>query len=222
MIEKTDAIVLLRNNFERTEMLIEAMEKIETYDRLYQMGLGDQKYHLAYRKAVKHVQDVQLEVIEQSCAEHAIISLATAFESYYRDLVQELLFEYPDHFLIRRTSYSGTVKDLIKGSATATYEEIGQALRLNRRFDYYKFFEAYSITFLSAAEKEFIEYIILLRNCYVHNAGRVDGKTREKLKHVDTHFDEDAIRTQAKKLRTKLNKILFKSHDQIKDMLTGG
>ena len=80
MVEKTDAIPLLGKNLNRTDMLIEAMTKIKAYNRLYQMEHARDRDYLV----VKGVQDKQLEKIEQSCAEHAIVSLATAFETYYK------------------------------------------------------------------------------------------------------------------------------------------
>lgn len=80
LIEKTDAIASLKRNLHRTEMLIEAMAKIKAYNRLYQMeDIHDREYY----EMVKAVQDQQLEHIERSCGQHAIISLATAFETYY-------------------------------------------------------------------------------------------------------------------------------------------
>jgi len=198
-------------------MLIEAMAKIKAYNRLYQMeDMHDREYY----EMVKAVQDQQLEHIERSCGQHAIISLATAFETYYKELLQQLLSEHPDYFLSRRTAYSHAVNKLIEGSEPVTYEEIEQALGLRSRFDYYAFFKAYSITFLSEDGEEFIEYIVLQRNSYVHNAGRLDAKTRERLAAIQPPFNEHEISTEAKRLRTKFQRILFNSYDQIKSMLT--
>jgi len=176
MVEKTDAIALLGRNLNRTDMLIEAMTKIKAYNRLYQM---EHAHDREYLEVVKSVQNKQLEEIEQSCAEHAIVSLATAFETYYKELLQQMLSEYPDYFLSRDTKYSDRVKRLIKDSQPVTYEEIGQALNLGSRFDYYEFLKAYAIPFLSSDKEDFIEYVYLLRNIYVHNAGRPDARTRK-------------------------------------------
>ncbi len=212
--------MLLRKNLNRTKMSIEAMEKIKAYNRLYRMGLHG--LELKYHKMVKVVQDQQLEQIEQSCGEHAIISLATAFETYYKELLQQLLSGYPDYFLSRETVYSHVVNRLIEGNEPVTYEGIERALKLTNRFDYYTFFKTYSITFLSADEEEFIEYIVLQRNNYVHNAGRPDTKTRKKLSAIQPPFDGYVISTEAKRLRTKFRRTLFKSYDRIISILTQG
>jgi hypothetical protein len=41
MIEATNAIEIARKNLERTELLIEAMEKIRAYNRIYQMKTAE-------------------------------------------------------------------------------------------------------------------------------------------------------------------------------------
>ena len=79
MIEKTNALNLFEKNLQRTEMLIRAIEKISAYNRIYQA----QQTELQHNKVVKSVQDKELVQIEKSCAEHALISLVTAFETYY-------------------------------------------------------------------------------------------------------------------------------------------
>jgi len=219
VVEKTDAITLLGSNLNRTDMLIEAMTKIKAYNRLYQM---EHAHDRKYLEVVKGVQDKQLEEIEQSCAEHAIVSLATAFETYYKELLQQLLSEYPDYFLSRDTKYSDRVKRLIKDSQPVTYEEIGQALNLGSRFDYYKFFKAYAIPFLSSDKEDFIEYVYLRRNSYVHNAGRPDARTRKKFAATSPPFNEYALSTEAKRLRTRFRRILYKSYDRMKAILAQG
>lgn len=219
MVEKTDAIALLGRNLNRTEMLIEAMTKIKAYNRLYQM---EHAHNREYLEVVKSVQDKQLEEIEQSCAEHAIVSLATAFETYYKELLQQLLSEYPDYFLSRDTKYSDRVKRLIKDSQPVTYEEIGQALNLGSRFDYYGFFKAYAIPFLSSDKEDFIEYVYLRRNSYVHNAGRPGERTRKKFAANSPPFNEYALSTEAKRLRTRFRRILYKSYDRMKAILAQG
>jgi hypothetical protein len=219
VVEKTDAIVLLGRNLNRTEMLIEAMTKIKAYNRLYQMGHARDREYL---EVVRGVQDKQLEEIEQSCAEHAIVSLATAFETYYKELLQQLLCEYPDYFLSRDTKYSDRVNRLIKDSQPAAYEEIGQALNLGSRFDYYAFFKAYAIPFLSSDEEGFIEYVYIRRNSYVHNAGRPDARTRKKFAATSPPFNEYRLSTEAKRLRTRFGRILCKSYDRMKAILAQG
>lgn len=212
-------MALLKSNLHRTEMLIEAMENIKARDRLYQM---EHEHDQEYSKMVKAVQDKRLEGIEKSCGEHAIISLATAFETYYKKLLQQLLSEHPNYFLSRRTKYSDRVNQLIEDGQLVTHEEINQALELGSRFDYYVFFKAYSIPFLSSDEESFIEYVYLRRNSYVHSAGRLDARTREKLAATSPPFNECALSTEAKRLRTRFRRILYKSYDRIKAILSQG
>ncbi len=212
MIKRTDAIALLHKNLGRTEMLFTAMEKIKAYNRIYQMNIRD----LEYYKIVKNIQDQELERIERSCGEHAIISLATAFETYYKELLQELLYKYPSYFLSKHTSYSSVVNNLIERSDPVTYEEIESALRLQKRSDYDKLFKAYSIPFLSAEDKAFVKYIVLWRNCFVHNAGRITAKARESLTGIQKPFDEPLLSTEAKRLRTKFLKVVLRSYDRLR------
>lgn len=219
MIEKTDAIALLKRNLHRTEMLIEAMENIKARDRLYQMEHARDR---DYFETVKAVQHERLERIEQSCGEHAIISLATAFETYCRELLQQMLSEYPDYFVSRRTKYSERLNGLIEDAQPVTHEEIGQALKLGGRFDYYALLKAYSIPFLSSDEEGFIEYVYLRRNSYVHSAGRLDARTREKLAATSPPFNECALSTEAKRLRTMFRRIMYKSYDRTKSILAQG
>jgi hypothetical protein len=200
-------------------MLIEAMTKIKAYNRLYQM---EHAHDRKYLEVVKSVQNKQLKEIQKSCAEHTIISLATAFETYYKELLQQLLSEYPDYFLTRDTKYSDIVKKLIKDGQPVTYEEIEQALNLGSRFDYYSFFKEYAIPLLSSEEEDFIEYVYLRRNSYVHNAGRLDARTRRKLAANSPPFNEYELSTEAKKMRTKFRRILYKSYDRMKDILSQG
>jgi hypothetical protein len=164
---------------------------------------------------VEKVQDDQFEQIQQSCGEHAIISLATSYETYYKELLQQLLFQFPDHFMSMHTKYSTTLTELITSDSSATYELIEDKLKLRNRFDYHALFKAYDIEFLPDDAKQFIEYIYLRRNNYVHNAGRLDGKIIEKLETISSPYDEYMINTEAKRLRTKLRRIIYKFHNQI-------
>lgn len=217
MIAKTFAKSLLEMNLQRTEMLIAAMDKIKAYNRIYQMN----QPNLQHYDAVRTVQDEQLIQIERSCGEHAIISLVTAFETYYKELMQQLLAEHPDYFTRKSTKYSGTVLDLTESDRMLSYEEIERKLELNNRFAYYRFFKSYSIPFLPKSGEEFIEYLYLRRNNYVHNAGRPDTKLKTKLAKTPSPFGEPGISTEAKKLRTKLTKILSKSYDDVMSIVNG-
>lgn len=211
MIAETNAIKLLEKNLQRTEMLIAAMEKIKALNQIYQMNQTD----LECYRIVKTIQGKELVGIEQSCGEHAIISLVTAFETYYKELTQQLLARYPNYFISRLTTYSDKVIGLIQCDEVLIYEDIERRLQLKDRFGYYAFFIAYSIPFLSLKEEKLVEYLYLRRNNYVHNAGRPDKKLGEKLTKTPSPFMEAATSTEAKRLRTELKKTLGKSYDKV-------
>jgi hypothetical protein len=211
MIKETNAIELLSKNLQRTEMLIAATEKIKAFNQIYQLKQTD----LEYYRIVKTFQDNELVEIEQSCGEHAIISLVTAFETYYKELVQQLLAQYPNHFVSRHTIFSDKVTKLIDSDELLIYEDIERRLELKDRFGYYEFFSVYSIPFLSREEETLVEYLYLRRNNYVHNAGRPDKKSMGKLVKNPSLFKEKATGTEAKRLRTKLKNILVKSYDRV-------
>lgn len=192
-------------------MLLEAIDKIKAYDRLYRIKQTDPKY----LKTVEIVQNKQFEKIQLSCGEHAIISLATSFETYYKELLQQLLFQFQHYFISKQTVYSAKLAELLNSEHPVNYEFIESKLSLRNRFEYYDFLKAHDISFLSPDEATFIEYIYLKRNSYVHNAGRVDSKTQKKLDTITPPITENIISTEAKRLRTKLKKIVFKLHDRI-------
>lgn len=198
-------------NIRRTNMLFEAIDKIRAYDRLYRMEQTDR----VYLTIVESAQDELFAGIQQSCGEHAIISLATAFETYCNDMLQQLLSQFPEYFMSKHTPYSTRVKELIEDEAMANYELIQARLRLVNRFDFYAFFAAYGIEFLSPQEREFIEFIYLKRNNYVHNAGRIDTRTQKKLGEMAPPYREHLISTEAKRLRTKLGRMIHKLHIRI-------
>lgn len=217
MIEKTDAWELFTYNLNRTNMLLEAIDKIRAYNRLYQMEQTDREY----LKMVEKIQAEQFVQIQQSCGEHAIISLATSFETYYKELLQQLLIQFPDHFTARLTKYSTKLTELVNSEHPVNYELIEAKLKLCNRFDYYDIFKAYNIKFLSPDEDNFIEYIYLKRNNYVHNAGRLDTKTKGKLEVTSPPYNGYAISTEAKRLRTKLKRVIYKLHNRIITGLCG-
>ena len=174
-----------------------------------------------YRKVVERVQDEQFEQIQRSCSEHAIISLVTSFETYYKELLQQLLFQFPDHFTTTSTKHSTKINRLINSENQVTYEVIEDRLGLWKRFSYYGLFKTYNIEFLSPDDKEFIEYIFVKRNNYVHNAGRLDTKTLKNLEKISSPNSENEIGTEAKRLRTKLKRAIYKVHDRIIANLKG-
>ncbi len=195
-------------------MLITAMVKIKAYNRIYH---DNQSHFITLKmfKIVKAVQDDELARIEQSCAEHAIISLVTAFETYYKELVQQLLADYPSYFVRRHTKYSDAVSELVRGDGLFTYEAIDRKLNLRNRCGYYDFFDAFSIPFLAENERQVIEYLYMRRNNYVHNAGRLDLKLQEKLTETPKPLNEDVLSTEAKRMRTRIKKMLGKSYDRV-------
>jgi hypothetical protein len=218
MIKETDAVEVFTENMDRTNMLIEAMEKIGAYNRIYQMDANEKHYELG--KAVEKVQNEQLLKIENSCAEHAIISLSTLFETYLKTLVQELFFRFPDYFLEHQSKYSARIEGLINVQTSIDYEEISEKLNLNKRFQYFEFLEAYELDVLTPEDKSFIEYIYIYRNCYVHNAGRIDSKTKAKLRKIVPPIKESFKTTNSKLLRTKMKRLIPKIHDRIIAKLT--
>jgi hypothetical protein len=218
MIEETNALKIFAKNLDRTNMLIVAMQKIAGYDRIYQMNAYEK--HLEFGRAVENVQNEELRRIENSCAEHAIISLSTLFETYLKTLVQELLFQFPNYFFNRQSKYSAKIEALINSPKSIDYEEISEVINLNSRFQYFSFLEAYDLDVFTPDEKSFIEYIYIYRNCYVHNAGKVDSKTKTKLEKIVPPIKESVKTTNSKLLRTKMKRLIPKIHDRIIARLT--
>ncbi|MGE5943491.1 MAG: hypothetical protein ACM31G_04030, partial [Flavobacteriales bacterium] len=122
MINKTFALAVFEVNLDRTNMLITAMEKIKACNRIYQFKAYEE--NLQYGKIVEEVQGNELAKIEQSCSEHAVISIATIFETFIKEFVPELLIKNEEFFLNNKTKYTDTIEQLIKESNYYTYEEI--------------------------------------------------------------------------------------------------
>jgi hypothetical protein len=201
-------MVVLEKNLKRTEMLIEATVKIRAYNQQYQ---SQQPPH--YRGMVSDIQNKQLISIECSCAEHAIISLATAFESFCKELIRELLIEHQNFFISRSTRYSIKVNKLLHKKSISP-DSIEQDLGLRYRKEYIAFFEAYSINLLSEKDKGVIEHIYLRRNNYVHNGGSRDEEQISTKDKVLQPILETSIITDAKRLRTTLARMLRRAYDQ--------
>lgn len=219
MIQQTDSIEVFKKNIDRTNSLIAAMEKISAYNRIYQMKAAED-INSQYANIVSRVQNEELNRIEKSCSEHAIISLSTVFETYYKELLQQLLFLYPEFFLSQHTKYTDTIQELIRRREQFSYEHIEANLNLKNRFDYYKFFQAHSILLLELKENEFIEYLYIKRNNFVHNAGKIDEKTQRKLKNIPTPVNSSSITTEAKRLRTKFTKMMTLIDRRIKESIS--
>lgn len=213
MIKKTDAIINFAANTERTEMLITAMSKIKTYDWLYQQKIFDKNIKMGY--VVQNFQNKELWKIEKSCREHAIISLCTNFEVYYKDLVQEILYKFPEIFKNKNTRYEEKMMMMLSDHKYFDYESIGSKLSLKNRFDYIEFFEIYSIPFLTDEEKKIIEHIYIIRNNYAHNAGRKDKQTKKKLEKYNSPTGESYLTAGVKGLRTKFKRLIIKANVRI-------
>ncbi len=132
MIETTKAIKVFQKNIARTHALIEAMDKIKAYNYLYQMR--EWKDSPKQAKVLEEIQGKQLAWIEQSCAEHAIISLTTAFETYCKEFIQELLAGHSDRFM-DRINNSNQIRDLIESKKKISFDVIKKKLKLNNRFE---------------------------------------------------------------------------------------
>jgi hypothetical protein len=213
MILETNSINVFVENTRRTEMLIQSMDKIKAYNILYRFKAYGECYENA--KLVEEIQKTQLEEIENSCSEHAIISLATTFETFCKEFIQQLLFEFPLFFQEYRTKYSKTIDKLITDKTDYDYEVITRKLGLINRFDFIDFFKEYDLLFLSKEEINIIEYIYIKRNCFVHNGNKIDSNTNIKLKKIVHPVKEYSIVTESKRLRTKINRIIPKIHDRV-------
>jgi hypothetical protein len=218
MIKPTIAIKVFYENVGRTEALITAMNKIKAYNSLYQMEQS--RINPEFGKVAKEVQDRELTWIEASCAEHVIISLATAFETYYRELVQELLANCSEYILSYKRKNTQRIRELIESKDKVDWQRIEEVCNLRNRFDYYKFFKDYSIPFLTAEEKYLVEYIITKRNGLVHS-GKLDEKTITKLKKIPPQVKEEAKRTEALRLRTKLSRMVVRLHKRVLSSVAG-
>jgi len=214
MIKPTNAIENFKRNMERTEMLITATNKIAGYNRIYQFNAYNQSNE--YGEIVTKVQKEELIKIERSCSEHSIISLCIALETYYKELLQELLYKNPSFFISKDTKYYKKLKKLIEDSKGYDYNKIEKGLKIKYRPDYFDFFDLYSIPFLVNEEIEFIKYIFLRRNCLVHNAGKIDERTKKKLSKITYKYKGSYLPTEAKRLRTQLKRIILKADKRIR------
>ena len=215
MITQTDAIKIFHINIDRTNMLIEAADKIKAYNRLYQQCIAKKDPH--FLKTVTPVQDTQLEEVERSCAEHAIIALATVFETYYSALLQELLTTKPDYFTKKSTDYTEKINELLSDAKAFTYEEIEKMLGVQGRKSYYRFFQSYNIPLTTnSTEQELIEYMYVWRNHFVHNANRPDPKRDRQLSTLKPPVQEANLVTTVKRLRTSVTRLITKIDARIK------
>ena len=150
---------------------------------------------------------------------HAIISLTTLFEIFYKELLQELLYRFPKYFNSIETKYSAIIKKLTNDSSNHDHQSIAELLDLKNRFKFLKFFKSFKLNFLLSNEKELVEYIYIWRNCFVHNGGKVDNNTLSKLQNVTKPVDEVYLSTESKRLRTKMKRLIPKIHSRITNQI---
>ena len=143
MIPKANAVEVFQVNIGRTNMLLDAVDKIEGYNWLSEQRLAETEPQLLI--TMTQVHSTQLEAIGRACAEHAIISLATVFETYCSELLQELLFTNHGYFTSQPRDDVNKILELVNDIKLYTHEEIEKTLALRRIADYYQFFQIYSI-----------------------------------------------------------------------------
>lgn len=216
MILKADTILAFDANIERTNMLITSMEKIKGYDRMYQDRAYEQHYKLG--QAVTESQNKELLKIEAACAEHAIISMATVYETFLKDLLQEVLYEYGEYFCSIETDYTEIIKKLVKGAKKHDYQSIGKELGINSRYGYTQLFKAYSIPIETPEEKALYDFIFVYRNSFIHHGNKMSANTLKKLEAQQV-VKEEALTTRSKRLRTKVERAIPKTWIKVLKLL---
>jgi hypothetical protein len=214
MIDKADAMGIFKININRTDMLIDAIGRIKAYNDIYQQKILMDEPH--FLSAVRDVQNERLKEIENSCAEHAIISLATVFETYYKELLQELIFEIPNYFVSKTNRHTNSVRSLIESDELYAYEDIERRLRLRSRNDYYNLFRDFDIPFILDSEKERIEEVYAFRNHFVHNANRIDTRADSRLSLINLSAKGKDVVARAKILRTIISQMIPRIDKRVK------
>lgn len=215
MIPKANAVEVFQVNIGRTNMLLDAVDKIEGYNWLSEQRLAETEPQLLI--TMTQVHSTQLEAIGRACAEHAIISLATVFETYCSELLQELLFTNHGYFTSQPRDDVNKILELVNDIKLYTHEEIEKTLALRRIADYYQFFQIYSIPlFKDTRQRELIEYIYAWRNHFVHNANRPDPKRDRKLRTIKPPVSETSVVTEARRLRTRVTKLIPEIDSRVK------
>lgn len=211
MIGKNDAFNVFEINLERTNMLIQAIEKINCYNSSYQDKAYD--VSLDYGRVVKTIQDNELVKISTSCIEHAIISIATAFETYLKELIQELLFKNGDHFLKQNTIWKETITALINDAEIYDSELILNRLELNSRIKIVLFLSKHNITLLTQEQENFIKSIYIKRNNFVHNGSVLSEKAKIQIAELKKIASSQYFNQSIKQTRTKFRKMIVKIHE---------
>lgn len=213
MIEKNSAFKVFEINMERTNILIQAVEKISAYNFLYQ----EKAYNISpdHRNIVKAVQDKELEKISNSCYEHAIISIATTFETYLKELVQELLFKHGDYFLNRNSKWKERINALINDSEKYDFEIILNRLNLRNRFQTIEFLDTYNLVLLTPDQENLINSIYIKRNNFVHNGSKLSKKAKTQITELNEVDKEKYFDLSIKWTRTKFKRMMIKVHENI-------
>jgi hypothetical protein len=221
VIAEIDVTLITTRMLGRTQALIDAVAAIRAYDFKY---LGSEKQP-ELRKATQAVQQDRMNRITASCSEHAVISITTAIEVFLRALVQELLLRYPIVFARCPAPLTGVISALVESADTGDTDDIEKALKLGNRWDCYAFLDAYRVDFFQKEDKDFIEYLYVTRNMYVHRGGIMDARCKERLKEYGNPFREEEPLTIAKRALTRTIKMLTRVHTAIMshmDTISGG
>ena len=213
MIKENCAFKAFEINLERTNMLIQAVDKIGGYNYQYQ----DKAYDInpEYGNIVKSVQDIELEKISISCFEHAIISLATTFETYLKELIQELLFKYSDYFLKHDTKWKEKIKEIINDSEGYDFEFILDKLNLKNRFQIIDFLSKHNVFLLSTDLEKLIKSIYIKRNNFVHSGSKLSEKAKSQIKDLISVDKKTFFDLSIKQIRTKFKRLMNKTHENV-------
>lgn len=211
MIEKNNAFKVFEINMERTNMLIQAVEKISAYNFLYQEKAYDRSPD--YRNIIKSVQNKELEKISNSCYEHAIISIATTFETYLKELIQELLFKHGDYFLSQDSKWKERINAIINDSEKYDFEIILNRLNLKNRFQIIEFLNTYNLVLLTPDQENLLNSIYIKRNNFVHNGSKLSKKAKTQITELNKVDKEKYFDLSIKSTRTKFKRMMVKVHE---------
>lgn len=213
MIKKTSAYQVFELNMERTNMLIQAVEKIHAYNYLYQEKAYDTSPE--YRNIVKISQDSELEKISTSCHEHALISIATTLETFLNELVQELLYKFKDYFLNQKTIWKDKINEILNDSEDYDLEQILVRLNLNNRFQVLAFFKIHNIIIFTSVQEIFIKTIYIKRNNFVHNGSKLSKKASAQIKELNIIAKNEYSDLSIKTTRTKFKRMMINCYKNI-------
>ena len=112
-------------------------------------------------------------------AQNSIVSLVDAFDTYISDLIIEILSQNPKMLSLKKTI---TVEEVLNAGDIATLVN-RQVLRRARELSFLSFHDKvrvfqkeYSFGLVDDEMVTLLSRITSLRNCFVHNRGRLDDK----------------------------------------------